>query len=155
MSWSPQPYMSRGEEWLELTFHEASWVASVQIYETLACGALRRIRFLDPAGDWDTVWETRAYQIPDYVEGRVFAPQLSARAYKTRHIRLELETWGFTQYYAIDAVQIVEGLAPELPIFACEACPKDTFKSTSGPVACMPCSSGTSSLVGSAVCEPI
>jgi hypothetical protein len=138
-AWTPTPYrelfawaaptvqLARDEEWLEITLDHPILVAAVSVYEGRDAGALHRIRLLDPQGNWDTVWELRKRQprvynnsleLGAWISSRVLTPQLSARSYKTQQIRLEVNS---TSDYAIDAVSVVEGIAPspQLPVFMC------------------------------------
>jgi len=125
-AWTPTPYTvytdygGRGEllAWVEITLDHPILVAAVSVYEGHDAGALHRIRLLDPQGNWDTVWELRKRQPGAWSSSRVLTPQLSARSYKTQQIRLEVNS---TSDYAIDAVSVVEGIAPspQLPVFMC------------------------------------
>ena len=53
--WSPSN-MSSSHEWLELTFADAVFVASVEIFETSAPGACTKVLLLDELDQWITVW---------------------------------------------------------------------------------------------------
>jgi hypothetical protein len=134
-SWMPS-LMGRGEEWLELTFDLAIKVASVAVYETRALGALKGVKFMpNNSSQWDTVWEGCAGQLNGTVS-RVYAPRLLARGYETKRIRLEFSTAGFSSCYAIDGVEVIAGVEPELPVFMCAACPSAHYKDLTGDSQC-------------------
>lgn len=118
-AWTPKPDIGGSDNWVEITLDRPILVSAVSVYETNATGALNRIRLLDPQGNWDTVWQLRRRQPPPVETRRVLTPQLSARSYKTQQIRLEVNSTNLDPYYAIDAVSVVEGIEPVLPIFMC------------------------------------
>ena len=122
---------------MELSFHVAVYVASVAIYETHSAGALRRVRLLDPNGNWDTVWEERTTSEILNVSSRVYSPPVVPRRYTTKQMRLEVDTSGFTQDYGIDAVEITEGRLPESLVFKCVACPAGFYKDFQGNSNCL------------------
>jgi len=111
-------------------------VASVAIYETRATGALQSVQFFrENSSSWDIVWEGCPGQLNE-TGGRVFVPPLLARAYKTHRIRLEFDTSGFSSCYAIDGVEVIVGVQPELPVFVCAACPSAYYKNLTGESQC-------------------
>jgi len=135
-SWTPTT-MNAGHEFLEVSIGAKVIIASVTLFETHAPGALKSIRFLDPGGSWDTVWEDSTAQQPDGM--RTFAPPLLARRYTTQHVRLEFDTTGFTAFYALDAVEVREGILPEEVVFWCAPCLAGFYKATNGSAQCVVC----------------
>lgn len=67
---------------------------------------------------------------------RVFSPPMVPRRYWTKQMRLEVNTSGFTQKYAIDGVEITEGMLPDSLVFPCVACPTGFYKDAQGNSNC-------------------
>ena len=94
-------------EYVELRIRDPVYVESINVYETYAPGRLVKIQLLDPSGAWDTVWEGVAADQSTFSAARIFSPPLARRQYLTQDIRLEVDNIDSTDWYEIDAVEVM------------------------------------------------
>jgi hypothetical protein len=91
----------------------------------------------------DTVWQGPKTLQSSFTTARIFAPQLQLRAYRTRTIRLEIDTTGNTEWYNIDAVKLIG------PDGGCTACVAGKYKASTGSANCSDCPTNSNSPEGS------
>ncbi|MCP4589698.1 MAG: hypothetical protein GY842_03045, partial [bacterium] len=94
-------------EWMHLRVTTAVYVTGVLVYENMGAGAVTRVRALAPAhggGGWATLWAG-----PATTKGgvyHIFAERLCTSPWRTRDVRVELNTCLWAQSNEIEAVMV-------------------------------------------------
>ena len=93
-----------GEVWVELDFAHAVTPDDVRVHETYNPGAIVAVMAKSPTGAWKTIWRGSAplQQAPAW-----FEPPVDAVAFRTRTIKLVLDTNRVAGWNEIDAVELV------------------------------------------------
>ena len=92
---------------IEVEYAEDVYVTQINIYETFNAGGVVRVGALNPnTNTWSIIWES--LEGPIYIESsRIFSPKLNITSFKTKNIRLDVDTTAAESYCEIDAIELV------------------------------------------------
>lgn len=128
-------------EYLELEYTDPVFVSSISVGENRGMGSVRYIRALDPSGAWMTIYDspvdpTIQTTYARFNKYRVFSPPVCRTPFKTRRIRVELDTRTAPDWNEIDYVKLEGALEPEhglLPLAAAYSVVYVPFPGATGP----------------------
>ncbi|HRP01618.1 MAG TPA: OmpA family protein [Candidatus Kapabacteria bacterium] len=106
-AWMPQ-YPSRKVEWIKVQFNNPIYIKQVAVNENYNSGAIVKITVYDSLGNGYAIYNSNT---PEKVKSkdmlRVFPDGLD---FRSNHIRIDINTALFTDYYQIDAIAISDNI---------------------------------------------
>ena len=105
-AWAPS-IANGGEEWLELTYFHAVYPSVIRIHETYCPGAVIKVEVRDPEGELQVLWEGKdpTDKAPTFFEVEI--PEEKVGKFRTKEVRITLDTKKVTGFNEIDAVELI------------------------------------------------
>lgn len=112
-AWSPKDDSNKDDEWIQVGFDSAQFVAQISIHENYNPGTIYKIIFFDEKNESNEVYENKDFKFID-LNSRMFYLSMKRTKYKVKEVKIILKTSHVPGFNQIDAIGISDEQEPKL-----------------------------------------